>query len=102
MAARTCSTSSGGTELRPWSATACAATSDRTASSSGPVNVVVQPGTTSPQAKVFMRAPVLDRWGDRGRVHGPRGSGGGGRGGQVLDPQDPQDVALTIGAQHRV
>src|SRR4051794_10900112 len=105
MAARTCSTSSGGTLASPWSAPACAPTWESTVSSSGPVNVVVQPGTTSPQAKAFMWAPCsvgCPPDGDQGAATGggctaPGGSGGGGRGGEVLDPQDPQDVALAVG-----
>src|SRR3954447_9785565 len=104
MRSRTAWTSSGVMSVTSWSAAAWPATWAKIPSSSAAEKRAPQPGITSPQAKVFMRDSLS--WGaatGRGVRRGPGGLAGLRRGGgEVLDPQQADDVAVRIGAEHRV
>src|SRR3954471_20709789 len=104
MRSRTACTSSGVTSWTPWWAAAWPATWARMPFSSAAENRALQPGMTSPQAKVFI-VDSLSGAGWSARATVARESAGllrVPRGGEVLDAQQAEDGAGRVGAEHRV
>src|SRR3954465_13485039 len=95
MWARTACTSSGVMSVTPWCEAAWTATWEKMPSSSGALKCALQPGTTSPQEKVFMAGPFSGV----GRAGLP---GGPDSGGEVLDAQQAEDGAGRVGAEDRL
>src|SRR4051794_28035297 len=108
MRSRTACTSSGVTSWMPWSAAAWPATWERMPLSSAAENRALQPGTTSPQAKLFMGGLLVGGWNGQGwsaRATAARKSGRlprGPRRREVLEPQQAEDGAGRVGAEHGV
>src|SRR4051794_8110952 len=104
MRSRTACTSSGVTSWTPWSAAAWPATWARMPFSPAAENRALQPGMTSPQAKVFIVGSLSGAGGGI-RATAARRSGGllrVPRRGEVLDAQQAEDGAGRVGAEHRV